>query len=114
MILETHLFPLFWFSNVAAITISQSLIVVKPGFKTPELLAHEAQHQKQMKNLGMFGAPRFWLNYWFSKEFRKNAEVEAYKISIQHGVPIEVCAGYLVSLYSLGITREEAVRLLKA
>jgi hypothetical protein len=114
MILETSIFPLFWFSKVAAITVSQSLIIVRPGCKTPELLAHEAVHQDQMKQLGFLGTPRFWLNYWFSKEFRKNAEVEAYKVSIQHGIPLENCAEYLVSFYSLGITKEQAMNLLKS
>jgi hypothetical protein len=114
MILETSAFPLFWFSNIAAITISQNLIIVRPGCKTQELLAHESVHQQQMAILGTFGTPRFWLSYWFSKEFRKNAEVEAYKVSIQHGVPIEVCAGYLVDLYSLDVTREQAIKLLRS
>ena len=114
MILETSAFPLFWFSDIGAITISKSIIIVRPGCKTPELMAHEAVHQAQMEKLGFLGTPTFWLNYWFSKEFRKNAEVEAYKVSIQHGVPIETCAGYLVSFYSLGITKEQAINLLKS
>ncbi len=110
MILETFLLPFD-----GAITISENLIIVKSGFKTKALMAHEAVHQKQMNKLGSFGFIKFWFKYWFSKEFRKNSEVEAYKVSIANGQNIDGCARHLSGyMYNLGITYQEAVDLLKS
>jgi len=112
MIIQTSLFPLFFFTNVKAITISKKLIIVKTGYKTKPLIAHETCHQKQMEALGSFGSVKFWFKYWFSKSFRQAAEVEAYKISIANGESINLSAMYLSSGYSLGLSFQQAKDLL--
>lgn len=110
MIFETSLLP---FNG--AITISENLIIVKTGYKTKDLIAHEEQHQRQMAKLGTFGFILFWFKYLVSKKFRKKVEIEAYKVSIENGLSIEAASMNLSSkMYGLDISRQEAINLLKA
>ena len=71
---------------------------------------HEETHQKQMRDNGVF---KFWFTYIFHPCCRLAYEVEAYKVSIEHGTPIDVCAVHLAGMYYLDINFDQARELLK-
>lgn len=70
---------------------------------------HEEVHQRQMReDLTIV----FWMRYLFSRKWRMKYEVEAYKTQIANGASLNVCAIHLSSMYFLGITVDEAEKLL--
>ena len=106
MILHTRL--LFF---AAGFTVSPRLIVIHSKYRDDKpLLAHERVHQQQM---ALVGTLTFWWRYLFDKEFRQQAEVEAYKVQISHGAKRSNCASYLASNYWLYIDYSTAYALLK-
>ena len=75
------------------------------------LLAHEAVHCRQMREVGML---RFWWLYFTCRAFRLWAEIEAYRVSLRHQPgAIRHFARALSGGYLLGITPEQAERLLR-
>ena len=70
---------------------------------------HEETHQQQMRDDGIL---LFWFRYLFSKQWRLQYEVEAYKVQIAAGAPLEGCADYLSRMYYLDITIDQARKLL--
>ncbi len=97
----------FW---ADACTITPNLILVNPKCKDDLALAeHEKAHAAQMAKTGTFV---FWYKYWFNKEFRKDVEVACYKVQIASGADLKHCASLLAYNYQLGITQQEAERLL--
>lgn len=97
----------FWAS---ACTINQKLILVHPSCANDNaLLEHEIEHTRQMQ---VFGTCTFWLKYIFSRSFRLDVEVAAYKVQIKHGAPLIRCASNLRTFYRLGISQEQAIELL--
>lgn len=106
MIYPTRL--LFW---ADAFTASPSLILIKPKHANNHaLIAHERVHQMQMIANGTF---KFWRKYLFSKAFRQQVEVEAYRTQIAYGASALGCAVHLCSDYQLGLTLDEAIKLLE-
>ena len=105
MIWSTRL--LFW---ADAFTVSPNLVLVRPKYqKDAGLLAHERVHQGQMRADGWL---RFVWRYLCSRRWRACYEVEAYRVSIAHGMPLPLAAWHLKTKYWLGITHQQAVDLL--
>lgn len=106
MIIKTTL-PEFF--GAAGLAIWPFIFMIDPDDEA--LVAHEMTHYKeQVKYLVIF----WWIFYLFSKKFRLNAEVKAYKVQIQlGGLTVNRAAYYLSTMYKLGITQEEAEALLK-
>lgn len=88
-------------------------IFIRKKFKyhsaLPEIIAHEKVHIKQQQKLLWVG---HWVMYAFSKKYRLKSEVEAYKVSLQHGLPVKCAAKWLSTKYNLSITYHDAVNLL--
>lgn len=97
-------------------------IIYNPSGKDiPEdVLVHEQVHEKQMKN---WLPDTWWLKYLLDKDFRKQAEVEAYSVQyrfVKERVPAKVAklclhdlASNLQKLYDLDITYWEASTLIR-
>jgi hypothetical protein len=86
------------------------VIFIRPEYKHDAgLLAHEITHVKQWWRNPVFG-----LFYRFSKKFRLNAEVEAYREQLRHydSDQSDLFARYLVEKYHLDISLAEAQLLL--
>ena len=106
-ILSTRL--LFWADGMA---VTPWLVLIHPsGRRDSGLLAHEAVHCRQMREVGML---RFWWHYFTCPAFRLWAEVEAYRVSLQHRPnAMRQFARALAHGYLLGIGEEQAERLLR-
>lgn len=97
----------FWAS---ACTINQKLILVHPSCAADKaLLEHEIEHTRQMMLIGTW---TFWAKYIVSRSFRLAVEVDAYKVQVKHGAPLNSCAFNLCTFYWLGISQERAIALL--
>jgi hypothetical protein len=98
---------LFW---SAGFTLAPSLIFINPKYSFDVgLIEHEKVHAKQMQDIG---ALTFWWRYLTSKTCRQAFEVEAYQKQMRYGLSLERAAQYLVTMYSLNITLDEAKQLL--
>ena len=93
----------------SGLTVCPGLVLIHPDKDSTPLRAHELIHVGQMKKHGTL---TFWFKYLTNKQFRQDMEVEAYKTSIIYGDRIGSCAFYLSAMYKLGITEEQAVKLL--
>ena len=91
-------------------------IRIKKGYENDAgLLHHEICHVGQWwKTLGIHS-----IFYPCSKAYRLIAEVEAYKVQLQHPHPKytvdelrDMYAGFIANDYKLAITKEEAARML--
>jgi len=72
------------------------------------LLSHELTHVKQW-----YKNPAFGLFYRFSKKFRLNSEVQAYREQLKHSPnSVDLFAQYISEKYDLDISVDEAKRLL--
>ncbi|MBA2964876.1 MULTISPECIES: hypothetical protein [Ramlibacter] len=100
---------LFWADGM---TVTPRLVVVHPrGRRDAGLLAHEAVHCRQMREVGLL---RFWWHYFTCPAFRLWAEVEAYRVSLRHQPRgLRHFARALAHGYLLPIDEREAERLLK-
>ena len=97
----------FW---AAGFTPCQSLVLIhKEHIGNNALVKHELTHVAQMKATGTV---KWWLLYLFSPLFRQSAEVEAYKVQIQYGMLLSEAAQFLSTRYRLGITYQQAEKLL--
>jgi uncharacterized membrane protein len=107
ILVETSLPKLF---SAAALTIWPFVFITTEAAKDTALIAHENVHYKeQIKYLVVF----WWIAYLLSKSFRQKAEVRAYKVQISlGGLTVDQAAYYLSTIYKLGITRDQAVKLL--
>jgi hypothetical protein len=99
---------LFWADGMA---VTPWLVIIHPrARKDPGLLAHEAVHCRQMREVGML---RFWWKYFTCPAFRLWAEVEAYRVSLAHRPNgLRPFARALAHGYLLGIGEDEAERLI--
>lgn len=91
-----------------------NVVFIRPSHRNDEgLLHHELTHVKQIYRT----FPLFPLRYNLSKKYRLNAELEAYKVQLSYEKDKEQAlrkiADVLATGYGLGITREEAYKLLK-
>ena len=103
------LYPKYLFA--AGFTPLPNLMFIKAQFKhSVALHKHEETHQMQMRRDGLL---KFWARYLFCPSCRLAYEVEAYKVSIEHGTPIDVCAIYLAGMYYFDMSFDEAKQLLK-
>jgi hypothetical protein len=99
---------LLWFTG--GITICPWLIIINSKYKQDKaLLAHEIMHTEQQLDKGVLP---WWFKYFTSKQFRKQQEIEAYKVQIAHGAKPETLAMHLASNYYLDISYLEAYQLL--
>jgi hypothetical protein len=100
---------LFWADGM---TVAPGLVVVHPRVRWDAgLLAHEAVHCRQMREVGLL---RFWWWYFTCPAFRLWAEVEAYRVSLQHQPGgVRHFARALSGGYLLDVTSAEAERLLR-
>jgi hypothetical protein len=100
---------LFWADGM---TLAPGLVLVHPRVRRdPGLLAHEAVHARQMREVGMV---RFWWLYFTCRPFRLWAEVEAYRVSLQYQpAGLRHFARAIAGGYLLGITAAQAERLLR-
>ena len=106
MFIKTYLLP----SKIGAITLGP-VILIRPKYADdPGYQAHELTHQKrQYKYLIIF----WWILYLLSSSFRMREEVAAYKVQISYGnLNVTQAAHYLSTIYWLGISQEEAEKLL--
>ena len=106
-ILSTPL--LFWADGM---TVAPGLGVVHPRVRRDAgLLAHEAVHCRQMREVGLL---RFWWLYFTCPAFRLWAEVEAYRVSLKHQPGgIRHFARAIARGYLLKVSEAEAERLLR-
>ena len=99
-----------WFP-VAGFTPLPWLMFIRKDCKGNEpLLIHEKVHQRQMREDWTIV---FWMRYLFSRKWRMQYEVEAYKAQIRAGASLDGCANHLANMYYLNITTEQAKSLLK-
>jgi hypothetical protein len=100
---------LFWADGM---TLTPGLVLVHPRVRGDAgLLAHEAVHCRQMREVGML---RFWWWYFTNPAFRLWAEVEAYRVSLRwqpHG--LRHFARSLAHGYVLPVSEDEAQALLR-
>jgi hypothetical protein len=99
---------LFWADGM---TVTPGLVVVHPRVRRDAgLLAHEAVHCRQMREVGMV---RFWWWYFTNPAFRTWAEVEAYRVSLQHQPhALRHFARTLATGYLLPLDEQQALALL--
>ncbi|MGZ5846321.1 MAG: hypothetical protein ACXWJJ_02495 [Ramlibacter sp.] len=99
---------LFWADGM---TVAPNLVVVHPRVRGDAgLLAHEAVHARQMREVGLL---RFWWWYFTCPAFRLWAEVEAYRVSLRHQpTAIRHFARAIAHGYMLAISERTAERLL--
>jgi len=71
------------------------------------LLEHEKVHVKQFWRCPLHG-----LLYRYSIEYRLKAEVEAYREQLKYGADIDRLSWFLCEKYDLGLSFDEAKRLL--
>lgn len=69
-----HLFPVFWFGRVAAITLYPFIIYKKKPVALA-LRRHEWIHIDQVRRYGWW---HFYLHYIFDRRFMENMEKQAY------------------------------------
>jgi hypothetical protein len=100
---------LFWADGM---TVAPGLVVVHPRVRRDAgLLAHEAVHCRQMREVGLL---RFWWWYFTCPAFRLWAEVEAYRVSLRHQPGgVRHFARAIARGYLLRITEAQAERLLR-
>ena len=101
---------LFWADGM---TVSPGLVVVHPRVRWDAgLLAHEAVHCRQMREVGLL---RFWWLYFTCPAFRLWSEVEAYRVSLRfQPAGLRHFARCIARGYLLRISESEAERLLRA
>ena len=106
-ILSTPL--LFWADGM---TVAPGLVVVHPRVRWDAgLLAHEAVHCRQMREVGLL---RFWWLYFTCPAFRLWSEIEAYRVSLQYQPKgLRHFARAIARGYFLDIEPSEAERLLR-
>jgi len=93
------------------ITLTPSLIFIPNWAKgNAAYLAHEQVHAEQQKRDGTI---TFWRRYLTNQEYRQAMEVEAYKAQIAAGASLITCAMHLATEYNLGITQDQAMKLLE-
>jgi hypothetical protein len=100
---------LFWADGMVLLPW---LVLIHPrGRGDPGLLAHEAVHCRQMREVGVL---RFWWHYLTCPAFRLWSEVEAYRVSLRHRPSaLRQFARNLAHGYWLALREEEAERLLR-
>lgn len=106
MILYTNLMPYrFQGYNLGPVTL------IRPAFRDDKgLHAHEAVHRAQF-----FRNPFMGLWYVFSKKARLKYEVEAFKAQLELAPwSLHIRASCLANHYGLGISIDEAVKLLSS
>jgi hypothetical protein len=96
-----------WF-NAWGLTIAPFIFIVPQHIDDAALIAHETVHYKEQ--LKWLVIP-WWIAYLVSSDFRKNAEVRAYKKQISlGGCSYSQAAYWLSTNYRLDITEEEAYK----
>jgi hypothetical protein len=100
---------LFWADGM---TVAPNLVLVHPRVRGDAgLLAHEAVHARQMREVGLL---RFWWWYFTCPAFRLWAEVEAYRVSLVHQpAAIRHFARTIADGYMLPVSAHTAERLLR-
>lgn len=107
MIIYTKL--LFWADGF---TVTKNLLLIHPRARgSIGLLRHEQVHQKQMAQDGW---GRFVLRYLFSSRWRLLYEVEAYRVSIFHGMPPSVAADLICANYFVKAPKSAVLELLSS
>ena len=104
MILYPKYFPVAGFTPLPWL-----MFIRESSSESLPLHKHEETHQQQMRDDGIL---LFWFRYLFLKQWRLQYEVEAYKVQIAAGAPLEGCADYLSRMYYLSITIDQARKLL--
>ncbi len=85
-------------------------IAINPHYKDDTaLIAHEKKHVKQFWSC----FPLMPFRYYLSRKWRCAYEVEAYKVSVENGMPVDQAAYHLSTLYDLGLTQFGAKALLE-
>lgn len=83
--------------------------LIRPQFKGVKFIVeHEKVHTRQVFRWLIF-QPIF---YQLSKKWRLKFELEAYKVSVEHGQSVNSAAWAIANLYGLDITKDEAKELL--
>jgi hypothetical protein len=85
------------------------VILIRPEFKDDKaLLEHERVHTRQV--LRTFGL--HIIMYHASKKWRLKSELEAYKVSVKYGMPIDHAALLISNNYDLEISPTNAALML--
>lgn len=100
---------LFWADGM---TVAPNLVVVHPRVRGDAgLLAHEAVHARQMREVGLL---RFWWWYFTCPAFRLWSEIEAYRVSLLHQPSAaRHFARVIADGYLLPVSAHTAERLLR-
>lgn len=105
MIITTNLIP----KPLEALTV-WPFIFVRPGKESDEsLIARQMAHYKDQA----WKTPYWLLRYFFSKQFRFNVELNAYKAQVAAGGITVGRAAYHLTKYGLGISYTQAATLLR-
>ena len=83
--------------------------LIRPKFRGVKFIVeHEKVHTRQIL--------KWWILqpilYQFSKKWRLKFELEAYKVSVEHGQSIDSAAWAIANAYGLDVTTEEVRELL--
>lgn len=88
------------------------------------VIVHEMEHMKQQERT-KGGPDAWWSKYLTDPEFRKQQEIEAYRVQYQHACTVyadrntqarylDILAGIVSSpMYKINLTKAEAIRLIK-
>lgn len=88
-----------------AITLFGKPLLLR-GEWSADLLAHEHKHAEQQKR--WYYVP-WYLFYLLWPPFRFRQEVEAYRVSVQHGMSLEAAADQLTKWYYFLFTSKQKV-----
>ena len=85
------------------------VILIRPQFRTDKgLLEHERVHTRQVWKYLIFQP----ILYHFSRKWRLRFELEAFKVQVKYGMPIERAALALANNYDLNISPTNATLML--
>lgn len=91
------------------ITLAPFIFLKENKKGNEELLEHEKVHIKQQYKWLII--PYFFM-YKLSKKWRQRWEVEAFKVSVNEGLPITLAAQWLSTKYNLDLSYKQAINLL--
>lgn len=105
MIIETNLIP----DKFDAVSVWPFIFVRTGKLDSVALIAHEKYHYNRQRWI----TPIWYLRYWFSKQFRWEEEVAAYKIQLGTSTMTADYAAQLITFtYNTGKSYEETLAAL--
>ena len=104
MILLTNLIP----SGFSGLTVWPFILIRPDHANDTGLIEHERVHWSEQWRLPVI----WWLLYLIDRNFRVAAEVRAYRVSMEHGMPLDIAARWLMR-YDSRLSIDGAMNKLK-